>query len=58
MKGKRDKRLNEAYDDYWESPYLMIGCYGGFQPKPEGDKKIKPQIGFIRQEVKRQRKRK
>lgn len=59
MSEKRGKKSNgDYYEEYWDSPYLMMGCYGGYQPKPEGDKRIKPQIGFIRQAAKRQRKRK
>lgn len=46
------KKKPKQEDEYFEPNYLMIGAYGGYVPKPIRDKKIKPQIGFIRQKVK------
>jgi hypothetical protein len=40
------------YTDEPPDQYLMLGSYGGIQMRIPRDRKIKPQIGFIRQEIK------
>lgn len=50
MTKRKPKQDNYDYDV--PEQYLMIGAYGGYQSSPKDDRKIRPQIGFVRQKVK------
>jgi hypothetical protein len=43
------KRKTKLYEDEPETPSLTTGCHTQFTEVPTTDKRIKPQIGFIRQ---------